>query len=444
MIAARRSCSSRPARSTWPSEPPAVTTGRGGAQAPAFQADPLWPKPLPNHWILGSVTGVAVDSAGPHLARASRPRFADRTHRSRHGHESADRGRLLRAGAAGARVRRHRRPRQSLGRTGTGLRLAGLARRHRRRRQGQRLDYGGRAETTSDATSRGGAAARLAAAAARSGGGGGRPVAGGGGAAAGGGGAAGGAAARRRSAAHRRGGGWRRGAKRRSGGAARRRPADGRARPQVLARRQVPPADRQGRAAGRQATARRRSTVPPTSPSTRRPTRCTSPTAARISASSSSTRRPAPTNGIGAATRHRGFATAACSVRSRSVEGRPGLRLRSREQPHPGLQEGRHVRQGRRRLEGDARRRIGVGHRVLERRTAAVPVRADGRTSASSSSIATRSRRCRSFGDGGRQPGLFRGVGSVGDRLEGQPLYGRDLRREACTEVGRRSSAMTP
>src|SRR5215831_5110126 len=35
---------------------------RGGAQAPRFEVDPLWPKPLPNHWILGSVTGVAVDS----------------------------------------------------------------------------------------------------------------------------------------------------------------------------------------------------------------------------------------------------------------------------------------------------------------------------------------------------------------------------------------------
>ena len=28
---------------------------------PSFQVDPLWPKPLPNHWLLGSVTGVAVD-----------------------------------------------------------------------------------------------------------------------------------------------------------------------------------------------------------------------------------------------------------------------------------------------------------------------------------------------------------------------------------------------
>jgi hypothetical protein len=31
-------------------------------QAPSFQVDPLWPKPLPNHWILGSAVGVAVDA----------------------------------------------------------------------------------------------------------------------------------------------------------------------------------------------------------------------------------------------------------------------------------------------------------------------------------------------------------------------------------------------
>src|SRR5262249_12460376 len=29
---------------------------------PSFQVDPLWPRPLPNHWLLGSVTGVAVDA----------------------------------------------------------------------------------------------------------------------------------------------------------------------------------------------------------------------------------------------------------------------------------------------------------------------------------------------------------------------------------------------
>jgi hypothetical protein len=30
-------------------------------QAPRFEVDPLWPKPLPNHWLLGSTIGVSVD-----------------------------------------------------------------------------------------------------------------------------------------------------------------------------------------------------------------------------------------------------------------------------------------------------------------------------------------------------------------------------------------------
>ena len=33
-----------------------------GVQAPRFEVDPLWPKPLPNHWVLGNVIGVATDA----------------------------------------------------------------------------------------------------------------------------------------------------------------------------------------------------------------------------------------------------------------------------------------------------------------------------------------------------------------------------------------------
>jgi DNA-binding beta-propeller fold protein YncE len=33
-----------------------------GVQAPRFEVDPLWPKPLPNHWILGQTIGVSVDA----------------------------------------------------------------------------------------------------------------------------------------------------------------------------------------------------------------------------------------------------------------------------------------------------------------------------------------------------------------------------------------------
>src|SRR5262245_29349358 len=35
--------------------------GQRAVQAPIFQVDPLWPKPLPNHWLLGSTIGVWVD-----------------------------------------------------------------------------------------------------------------------------------------------------------------------------------------------------------------------------------------------------------------------------------------------------------------------------------------------------------------------------------------------
>jgi len=41
----------------------ALLTASGAAQSPpAYRVVPLWPQPLPNHWVLGSVTGVAVDA----------------------------------------------------------------------------------------------------------------------------------------------------------------------------------------------------------------------------------------------------------------------------------------------------------------------------------------------------------------------------------------------
>jgi hypothetical protein len=40
----------------------AVTAqGRSAAQAPRFEVEPMWPKPLPNHWVLGNAIGVWVD-----------------------------------------------------------------------------------------------------------------------------------------------------------------------------------------------------------------------------------------------------------------------------------------------------------------------------------------------------------------------------------------------
>ncbi len=44
----------------------------GAADAPRFQVDPFWPQPLPHNWILGQVSGVAVD-AQDHVWIIQRP-----------------------------------------------------------------------------------------------------------------------------------------------------------------------------------------------------------------------------------------------------------------------------------------------------------------------------------------------------------------------------------
>ncbi|MYA78762.1 MAG: hypothetical protein F4Y17_14765, partial [Gemmatimonadetes bacterium] len=38
------------------------TADADAVMAPMFEVDPLWPNPLPNHWILGSAIGVTVDA----------------------------------------------------------------------------------------------------------------------------------------------------------------------------------------------------------------------------------------------------------------------------------------------------------------------------------------------------------------------------------------------
>ena len=77
--------------------------------------DPLWPKPFPqkNAWILGSVTGVAVDAPGSRLGRASRRRFAA-DQRERAGARAVGELVLL-CRAAGPRVRRGRHAARALG-----------------------------------------------------------------------------------------------------------------------------------------------------------------------------------------------------------------------------------------------------------------------------------------------------------------------------------------
>ena len=43
------------------SQAPATDNG-GEVMVPKFEVDPFWPKPLPNHWIIGMVGGVGVDA----------------------------------------------------------------------------------------------------------------------------------------------------------------------------------------------------------------------------------------------------------------------------------------------------------------------------------------------------------------------------------------------
>ncbi len=39
-----------------------VMAQRSVRQAPIFEVDPFWPKPLPNHWVTGSTIGLSVDA----------------------------------------------------------------------------------------------------------------------------------------------------------------------------------------------------------------------------------------------------------------------------------------------------------------------------------------------------------------------------------------------
>jgi DNA-binding beta-propeller fold protein YncE len=48
-------------------------------QAPMFEVDPFWPKPLPNHWILGSTIGIGVDSRDHIYIIHRRDTFNERT-----------------------------------------------------------------------------------------------------------------------------------------------------------------------------------------------------------------------------------------------------------------------------------------------------------------------------------------------------------------------------
>ena len=110
-----------------------------GVQAPIFEVDPFWPKPLPNHWLLGSAIGVSVDEQDHVWIIHRSSATLDNNERGLE-LKPADRG-VLRRRAAGPRVRSGGQPRRTLGRPGRRLRVADVEPRHHHRPQGQRLDW---------------------------------------------------------------------------------------------------------------------------------------------------------------------------------------------------------------------------------------------------------------------------------------------------------------
>ncbi|MEX0976658.1 MAG: hypothetical protein WDZ50_06140 [Woeseia sp.] len=58
----------------------AQATGQAtGKEAPLFEVDPFWPKPLPNHWVLGMTIGLAIDSRDHVYIVHRRDTFNERT-----------------------------------------------------------------------------------------------------------------------------------------------------------------------------------------------------------------------------------------------------------------------------------------------------------------------------------------------------------------------------
>lgn len=59
----------------------ALPAAEGGytVEVPLFEVDPFWPKPLPNHWLLGNSIGVAVDSRDHVFMIHRRESFNERT-----------------------------------------------------------------------------------------------------------------------------------------------------------------------------------------------------------------------------------------------------------------------------------------------------------------------------------------------------------------------------
>lgn len=39
----------------------AMAQAKTAGQAPVFEVDPFWPKPMPNNWVFGQTIGIGID-----------------------------------------------------------------------------------------------------------------------------------------------------------------------------------------------------------------------------------------------------------------------------------------------------------------------------------------------------------------------------------------------
>ena len=341
--------------------------GQAVVRRRVFEVDPLWPKPLPNHWILGSVIGVGVDSTD-HVFIIHRG-YATLTSRTEAGLntkppigeccaaappilEFDPEGNLVKAWGGPAR----------------GLRLAGLQSRHHDRRQGQRLDRRQRTCTTP-------------------------------------------------------------GHRRRCERASTRTSSSSRTTGKLLQQigRPAPGVEQQracthfGRVAKISFDPQANEAYVADGYGNKR--------VAVLDMNTGTIKRfwgaygnaPSDTNLRPLQSRRAADpAVPQSGALRRADQRRPGVRVRPAERPHPGVPEGRQVREGSAHRAQDARRRLGVGHRLLAgRRRRSTSTWPTARTSKiyvmdrQSLEILT------SFGDGGRQPGQFFAVHSIATDSKG-------------------------
>ena len=61
LLALLTGCSPDSAVESMPQEQPSAAAVSSTSDSPQYEVDASWPQPLPNDWILGQVSGIAID-----------------------------------------------------------------------------------------------------------------------------------------------------------------------------------------------------------------------------------------------------------------------------------------------------------------------------------------------------------------------------------------------